>query len=413
MDGMSERPPELAAPRGQEEDISLLDLLGTLLRHKRLIIGLTAATAFGVIAFSLGSLLLPADKSYLPNLYTPKALMLVNDDAGSGGISSMLASSGLGNLAGLAGVSAGKSYGQLAVLIARSNPVLDELIDKYGLVERYKVKKSPRAETRKALLEKYSVAYDEKTGTLSIGFEDRDPELARDLVNRAVELLDLRFTTIGGNRNQAKKEQLEGKLVDVQAEMRRLEVDIQAFQQKHGVITIESLATEQITVVAKVRSELIMKEMEIKTYGDISRVEDPALRRLQAERDNLSKLLGELEKGFSEYEKVLPSQRDLPKLAIEFSHLQRDLIIQEKIFELLTQQNELTKLSLAGEDPVIQILELAEAPDKKSGPSRGMICVVAIMAAFFLSLLAAFAIEAVANIRRDPEAMAKLKGAVK
>lgn len=403
--------PETKATREEADDeISLLDLLSTLLRHKRLIVVATAATAIGVVLFSIGSLALPSRISYLPNLYTPKASMLVNDDAGGGGISAALAASGLGSLASMAGVTAGKSYGNLAVLIAKSNPILDELIDTYGLTARYKVKKSPRANTRKALLEKYSVSYDEKTGTISIAFEDRDPELARDVVNRAVELLDSRFTTIGGNRNLAKKDQLEGKLVDVQAEMRRLEDEIQRFQQKHGVITIESLATEQITTVAKVRSELIMKEMEIKTYGDVSKVEDPALRRLKSERDNLSKLLGELEKGFSEYENVLPSQRDLPKLAIEFSHLQRDLIIQEKIFELLTQQYELTKLSLAGEDPVIQVLELAEAPDKKSGPSRGMICVVATMAAFFLSVLAAFALEAVKNVKADPEAMAKLKG---
>jgi tyrosine-protein kinase Etk/Wzc len=407
---MSEGLPTLNTGTDEGGEISLLDLFATLYRRKRMILFVTCLGAIGALCYTIGSLFLPSDRSYMPNLYEPKAILLVNDDAGSGGLTSMLASSGLGNLASMAGVPAGKSYGQLAVFIAKSNPILDVLIDTFDLVARYKISKSPRAEARSRLLEQYSVIYDDKTGTISISFSDRDPELARDLVNHAVELLDRRFTTIGGNRNQTKKEQLEGKLVDVQAEMRRLEVDIQAFQQKYGVITIESLATEQIAVVARVRSELIMKEMEIKTYGDISRVEDPALRRMQAERDNLSKLLGELEKGFSEYEKVLPSLRDLPKLAIEFSHLQRDLIIQEKIFELLTQQYELTKLSLAGEDPVIQILELAEVPDKKAGPSRGMICIVATVIAFFVSTLTAFLIDAVGNIRRDPVAMAKFKG---
>lgn len=153
-----------------------------------------------------------------------------------------------------------------------------------------------------------------------------------------------------------------------------------------------------------------MKDMELKTYGDMSKVQDPALLRLKAERENLAKLLDQLEQGSSKSEKLLPSQRELPALAIEYSHLQRDLEVQEKVFELLTQQYELTKLQLQGADPIIQVLEPAEAPDKKSGPSRGMIVIVATLAAFFLSILAAFVLEAIENIRKDPEAMAKLKG---
>jgi tyrosine-protein kinase Etk/Wzc len=395
-------------------DISLIDLFAVLLQHKRLIGVATIGVAAFVIIMSIISVIIPPKYSYLPNLYKASANMLVNSQDSSSGLSSILASSGLSSLAGLAGVSVGGGgYGDLAVEIAKSNAITDTLVDDFGLVSRYKIRKSPKAESRKALLKNYSASFDEKTGIFKISFQDWDPVLSRDLVNRAVALVDVRFTTIGGNRNLTKKDQLESKLADVQAEMTRIEGEIKAFQLKYGVITVESMATEQLTTVARVRSELIMKEMEIKTYGDISKVQDPALNRLKAERDNLAKLLSELEKGFSEYEKVMPTQKELPALAIEFSHLQRDLLIQEKIFELLTQQYELTKLQIQGADPIIQVLELAEAPDKKSGPSRGMICIVATLAAFFLSILAAFIIEAVKNVRSDPESMAKLRGAGK
>jgi len=405
---------KLTSTEGKNDEVSLIDLLAVLVRHKRLIISCTAGAATFAVLFSILSILLPPETSFLPNVYTSSASMLVNDQDSSGGLSSLLSSSGLSSLAGLAGVSVGGGgYGELSVAIAKSNSIIDVLIDEFDLVKRYKIKKSPKAETRKVLLEKYTVSYDDKTGLLRISFEDRDPVFARDLVNRAVALLDARFTTIGGNRNLTKKDQLELKLADVQAEMTRIESSIKDFQRRYGVITVESMATEHVTTLARVRSELIMKEMEIKTYGDIAKVQDPALIRLKAERDNLAKLLNELEKGFSEYEKVMPSQKELPTLAIEFSHLQRDLLIQEKIFELLTQQYELTKLQIQGADPIIQVLELAEAPDKKSGPSRAMICIVVTLAAFFLSILAAFIIEAVKNVRSDPEAMRKLKEAAR
>ena len=320
----------------------------------------------------------------------------------------------IGIMASLAGISAsGTNYGTLAVYIAKSNTVLDALIDKFALTARYRVKRSPKTETRKALLKKYSAVYEEKTGVLTISFEDRDPQMARDLVNYAVSLVGQRFTVIGGNRNITKKQQLEQKLSDVQAQMTELENQIQAFQRKNGVLTVESAATEQVSTMAQVRSELIMKDMEIKTYGDMSKVKDPALMRLKAERDNLSKLLDQLEKGSNRNERILPSQRELPALAIEFAHLQRDLAVQEKVFELLTQQYELVKLSIQGEDPIIQVLEPAEVPDMKSGPKRGMIVIVATFAAFFLSIIAAFVIEAVENVKKDPEAMAKLRGEAK
>jgi len=45
----------------------------------------------------------------------------------------------------------------------------------------------------------------------------------------------------------------------------------------------------------------------------------------------------------------------------------------------------------------------------KSGPSRSMICIVATLAAFFVSILLAFASESISKIRSDPEAVARFR----
>jgi len=252
--------------------------------------------------------------------------------------------------------------------------------------------------------------YDNKTRTITISFEDIDPVFAANVVNRLVELLHQRFATIGGNRNLIQKNLLENKLADVSAEMARLEALIQDFQLKQGVLSIEELATEQITMLAELRSQLILKEVEINTYSDLSRIQDPVIKRLKSERDNLLKLIREVESGFSSYEDIMPAQKDLPELALEFAHLKRDLFVQEKIYEVLTQQYELAKLSIEGEEPIFQILELAEVPDKKSAPRRSIICMVTVVVVFFLSIIAAFVFNAIKNIKNDPEKMKRLKG---
>ena len=84
--------------------------------------------------------------------------------------------------------------------------------------------------------------------------------------------------------------------------------------------------------------------------------------------------------------------------------------LQEQIYEILTQRYELAKLSIEGEEPIFQILELAEVPDRKSGPSRSIICIVTVFVAFFLSIITAFILNAVKNIKNDPEKMKRLKG---
>jgi uncharacterized protein involved in exopolysaccharide biosynthesis len=51
---------------------------------------------------------------------------------------------------------------------------------------------------------------------------------------------------------------------------------------------------------------------------------------------------------------------------------------------------------------------MAEVPDQKSGPGRGMLCIIVTFAAAFFSVFLAFVLNAVTNIKNDPEAMAKL-----
>lgn len=408
MDSMEQNSP--APVSEQEDEISLIDLLATLLRHKRLIIGGTLLSALGVLLFSIISLVLPPDISYLPNQYQSKAVMLVNEQDGGGSLSAALSASGLGSLASMAGISAGgPSTASLAVLIATSKTTLDELNSQFNFTDYYEITKSPKTNTRKAILEHYTAALDEETGTLSIAFEDKDPELAAAVVNRAVEILDRRFISLGGNKALEQKRLLENKLADVQVEINKAEDEIKRFTARYGVVNIEALATEQITVLGRLRSELILKDMEIENYEKFSRIDDPVIRRLRNERSSLYTKIREMEEGGGS--SLLPGQQQLPELAFEYAALQRDLMIQMEIFKLLTQQYELAKLNAEQQSPTFQILEGGEVPDEKSGPGRGLLCIIVTMAGFFLCIFLAFVLEAWNNVRQDPEAMAKLKGA--
>lgn len=94
---------------------------------------------------------------------------------------------------------------------------------------------------------------------------------------------------------------------------------------------------------------------------------------------------------------------------IEQQKLMLELEAQKEVYTQLRTQLELLKVQMQSETPKFQILERPSVPDKKSKPSRGKLCVIVTFAAFFISVFIAFLQNAIENIKKDDEAMAKLK----
>ena len=325
----------------EDDEISLIDLLAVRLRRKWMIIGICVAAMIFAVVISILSLKLPPEKSFLPNEYTPKAQMLINNDSSSGGLSSMLSSSGLGSLANLAGVnvSGGSSNSALAGYLVNSNTIQDAVVDKFDLITRYKIEKSPRASSREALKKKLSSNYDDDTGVFSVSFTDIDPKFAQEVVNYVVDLLEQRFLDLGIDQNKLSEANLKENIQNSYDNILSLQKQIQTLE------------------------------------GSVSNVYNP---------------------------------NAAPSIMLDSTLLKMELNVQEQIYAQLKAQYESLKVTMASEQPVFQILEYAEVPDKKSGPSRGKLCIIITFAAFFLSVFLAFALNAVENIKNDSEAMSKL-----
>jgi len=394
----------------EEDEIDLLELLGVLVKYKWMIILITFIGAVGVFLYVFVSIKLPPEKSYLPNLYKSTAQLLINEEQSS----SFALPSGVSGLASLAGLSVGGKggYGPLAVELAKSNPIIDVIVKDFKIIKRYNIKDYPQYSSRKAVLSRLDVKYDEDTRILKITYKDWDPAFSRDVVNRIVKLLDDRFAGIGINKNLNQKKLLEEKLVTINIEITRLETKIKDFQKKYGVLQIQDLAAEQLSTLAQLKSQLILKELEINTYTKFSRIDDPVISRMRSERDNLDKLIKQMEKGQDSniFSFTGPSLEQLPELALEFAHLKRELLVQEEIFKTLTQQYELVKLKVEGEGPIFQVLELGGLSDKKAEPSRSIIVIVTVFLFFFIAIIGVFIRNAWVNIKKDPSRLAKLKG---
>jgi uncharacterized protein involved in exopolysaccharide biosynthesis len=86
----------------------------------------------------------------------------------------------------------------------------------------------------------------------------------------------------------------------------------------------------------------------------------------------------------------------------------RDVKYYEFLYELLAKQYELAKIDEAKDATIIQVMDPAIEPDRKSKPRRVPIVVLSALAALFLSILWAFFQEAVENPKHDPERARRL-----
>ena len=373
-----------------------------LLRYKWLIVGITAAAAILVLVFSIVTLVLPPEKSPLPNRYGAQATLIVQEGQ-TGGLDSVVAALGLTLPEQAGGAYGSLDYGQLALMVLNSRIILDPLVEEFDIINRYEITENVRTASRNAILYRAEFNYTRTTGVLTISYESIDPIYSRDMVNRMVELLNEWFLTRGGTTKQKQKDLLEKKLAEVSTEIAELETKIQDFQRRYGVLTVEELADAQSAVMSDLRAQLVLKEMEIKNYTQFSRIEDPELLRLKSERDNIQELIQQNEGRFGGL--------DLPSLSLDFARMRTALDIQSRIFESLSEQYEITKLTLESE-PVFQILELAEAPEEKTSPSRSKICMAVTAVAFIFSVILALVLHAIGKLRSDPSRLRRIKGRV-
>ena len=394
-----------------EDEVDLLDVIGILWRRKRLIVGLTGAVAMLLVVYAVVSIVLPPDVSPLPNRYRPQALVMVYEEGGDS-LYSLLASSGIGNPAGVLGVqgAGGPTQSALVQRIGMSNSFLDQIAEEFDFIRRYEFEEYPRTQARERLRGNLSLDHDPESGIMTISYEDWDRELATRIVNRVLALLDVRMAAVGTGRNETKMQLIEQKIAETEVDVARLEAEVEAFQQRYNALSMEQLATEQARALGELRARAIAKEIEISTYGDFAGGDDPVLRRLRAERDNLIQIIREYEEGFERYEGLLPAQQDLPRIAIEFGRLERELRIQEQIFRTLREQYEIARLAQGGTTTLFQVIDTAEAPERKSGPARSILVLLGTFAAFFFAVVLAFILNAASNIRLDPDALRRISG---
>ncbi len=361
------------------DEINLLDLLLVLVKHKKMIIGSMAVTFVLACVFTL----------LMPNIYTATARLLPPQQE-KGGLGAMLAG-GMGDLAALAGISAGGGSADLYVGMLQSRRIADTIIERFDLMERFEW--DTRMGAYQALGQKVNVSVEKKTGFITINVDDEDPQFAADLANAYVE--ELQKLNVQINLNSAGRERvfLEERLAVVQVDLIRAEEGLKEFQQTNKAIKIDAQASAVIEGISHLKGELASKEVELGVLLTSQTEQNPQVRAL---REGIGQLKAQLRKlegsstGKEVSSDIFIATSDVPDVGLQYARLLRDFKVQETLFELLTKQYEVAKINEAKNTSSLQVLDDAAIPDRKSKPKRSLIVLVTTFFVGFVAIVAAF-----------------------
>lgn len=381
----------ISAP-DQATEVSLIDLLIVVGERKLLVLQITAIAFIVAVVLSF----------LLPSWYTATVTLLPPQQNSSLGAA---LSSQLGSLGGVASLAGGSAFGlknpnDMYIAMLRSRTVEDAMIQQYRLMDEYR--NHYPSDARKAFEKHSSVDGAGKDGLIHVSVEARNPTRAAELANGYIEqfrtLSEHLAITEAGQRRLFFEQQLE----DAKNNLASAEEALKETQQKTGLIQLDSQARALIESAASLRAQIAAKEVQIHAMQTYATGENAQLVQAQSELQGLQAQLAKLSGSAGGGNELIVPKGNVPESGLEYVRKVRDVKYYETIFDILARQFEIAKLDEARQGAVIQVVDAATVPDKRSSPHRLTMVLGATFAGLIVGISLAFLQAILTGMRNDP-----------
>ena len=362
-----------------DDEISLLDLLQVIVDNLRLLVIVPLVCGLAALGYSFT----------IPPTYTAKTQFLPPQQQSSA--ATMLAS--LGALGGLAGAATGlASPADLYITFMKSVSVQDALIERFKLVEKYEAKLNTDA--RIALTGSVRIASG-KDGLIIVEVNDKDPKFAAGLANAHVEELRNLLARLAVTEAQQRRMFFEKQLQTTKEDFTKADLALKSSGINSSVL--KSSPASAVEAVARLKAGISVQEVKLGTMRNYLTESSPDFKQAFSE-------LASLKYQLAKAEKEEPSSQGTTDYIARY----REFKYQETMFELYAKQFELAKVDESREGALIQVLDIAKPPERKTKPKKVMIAIVATLASGFALLIFVFVMSALKKAFQDEETKLKL-----
>ncbi|MEC9105740.1 MAG: Wzz/FepE/Etk N-terminal domain-containing protein [Candidatus Neomarinimicrobiota bacterium] len=299
------------------------------------------------------------------------------------------------------------------IAILQSRTVKEYMVKKFNLVDRYKQRDIEFA--MEAFEEKIELEVTEE-GTLEITIFDKDPLMAKEMVNEVLFMLDQINQSIGMEAGKYNREFLENRININKKDLEKAELALKTFQEKTGIIDLVAqlsstmqMSAQAYNSIFEAYTALYAKKIETETELAVAKTtlsnNNPTIMQLEKllkeQTVQLEQLMIKLDEKLQYLlSNISPAQIDtvpniefsvsfntLPSLGLENARLIRELELQSTIQEILIPQFEQAKLEETKNIPTLQIIDKPKVALNKSKPKRSLIVIASTVMSFLMSLI--------------------------
>ena len=348
------------SPGQIDRGLTAIDALIALAERWRLLV--LAPLAAGLLALGVAFLITPT--------YTAQTTLLSPQQQQS------TAASALASLGPLAGVSGGalgvRSLADQYVALMQSTVVFDRIIERFDLLALYDEKY--RIDARRLLTSRVRISAGKKDNLITVEVDDKSPQRAADMANAFVGELRVVISRLAVTEAQQRRLFFERQLQDTKAKLAQAQIALQGTGFTQGALKAEPKAAAES--YARLKAEAIAAEVRLQTLR--SYLNDSAAE-LQQAQGQLAALRAQVAKA----EQPIDNNA-----GPDYVGKYREFKYQETLFDLFSRQYELARVDESREGALIQVVDIATLPERKSKPHRSLIAVVTTVASGLL--IAAF-----------------------
>jgi tyrosine-protein kinase Etk/Wzc len=343
--------------------LDLLDVLLIFARRKWLIFAWAmAGVAIAIIA------LLRAPELYLAQV----TIMPPQQEQSSSALLSQLGA--LTAFAGGVGSNLGlKNPSDLYIAILQTNLVLDDMVDRFHLMDVYKI---PDRQGAAATLRKRSKFIGDKVGLMQITVEDKDPKRAVALANGYADELFRQNNRLVIRSASQRRDFYQRQLAEEKDHLADAEFALKQTQLSTGVLQLSGQAGNLIGQEASIQANITAHEVQLGALLASSTEQNPDVVRLRTELAGLREQLKQLQHGTNG---AMLTQREFPAAGLEYIRKERDVEYHQTLYDLLARQLEAARIDEAKASPDVQVIDPPLLPRVKSWPKPFLFILIGLV----------------------------------
>jgi uncharacterized protein involved in exopolysaccharide biosynthesis len=355
---------------GNARRLDLLDVMLIFARRKWLILAWAlAGLLIAIIAIFRAPTLYKAETTIMPPQQEQSSAALLSQ------LGALTAFAGVGSNLGL------KNPADLYIAILQTNLVADSMVDRFHLMDVYKI---PDREGAAGMLRKRSKFIADKTGLIQITVEDKDPKQAVKLVNGYADQLFEQNNRLAIGAASQRRQFFEQQLAREKDRLADAEIAMKQTQQSTGVLQLTGQAQTIIAQESNIQANITSHEVQLGALLTSSTEQNPDVIHLRTELTGLREQLQQLQKGTSGQ---MLTQHEFPAAGLEYIRKERDVQYHQTLYDLLARQLEAARIDEAKASPQVQVLDPPLLPRVRSWPKPFLFMLIGVVVGTMLGCI--------------------------